>query len=162
MPRIIPRSLLLLLTILSLETCAPPGARTENGEQSARQGVIQSPIGCHLEANVRSGLCAERATLYFHDEEDGGDDPLVAGCHVSFTDPVCTMDGTNASGDRCMNSDNLKEWTRTDCHIGPDLKDYSCDSYCRSLGHASGECKQTPKDFCAPHGSAYCKCTGPA
>jgi hypothetical protein len=98
---------------------------------------------------------------YYRDDLDAGDDPLVAGCHMSYSNSECTEDAAFHAGDKCEADGNtLIEWTNTNCHSATDKKPYKCDKHCQSLGHVTGECKNTHESACGGKGSAFCKCTG--
>lgn len=150
---------LVSLSLIMVAACE--SATTEPVVQSAAvpQAQRQSAIDCHLSSNRDTALC-RKAPRYFRDEQDGGDDPLQAGCHVGYDDAACTANPRNVHGDMCLDRVNLLEMTDTNCHKGDDSKAYDCDAYCKQLGHDAGECRETSEQFCAPRGSAYCKCTG--
>lgn len=128
---------------------------------SASAEVRQSAVDCHAEPAASSALCRERQqgqTIHYIDTQDGGDDPETAGCHLSSPDPTCATNRQNYRGDFCTDSNTLEEYTDTTCHTAPDRKTYDCNAYCKKAGHDSGSCRTVSEKFCAPHGSAFCKC----
>ena len=150
--------LVLLVLLVSIVSCAAPRLEHADNEPD-----------CNVGDDAYKAECKQGNT-YVRDELElvaGGDKPIIAGCHVSYSDPQCTQNRTVYIGDQCLTVNKLvvlKEWTNASCHTPRpgriDKKSYDCDAYCKSLGHTVGICQTTVPKVCGPWSSAYCKCTG--
>jgi len=153
--------LILLLLLVATVSCSTPGPELETADNNR---------DCNSGGDAYQVECRQ-GNFYVRDEMDlvnSGDNPLVAGCHVSYSDPDCTKDRKVYIGDQCLTVNKklvLKEWTNTACHTPQpggriDRKTYDCDAYCKSIGQTVGTCETTVPNVCGPWPSAYCKCTG--
>ncbi len=136
----------------------------------------------------RRELCVPLVSLkasdepWFQDEVDGGDKPLVAGCHYEYSDPACSMNKSFLEGDKCLTKKILREWTGWDpagpfggpqaCHqhfqdsdplLGLDTRNYDCDAYCKKTNNnqnATGKCVVV-QNVCDNNTkpSAQCECS---
>jgi len=96
--------------------------------------------------------------IYFRDFADKDADVLAPGCHYSFSDAACTLNGSFVNGDVCLNETSIMEYTLTlPCHDGC-AERRECDEECGKLGLGSGKCIEVPH-FCGPNqNSARCVC----
>jgi hypothetical protein len=111
-------------------------------------------VGACLKAN---GNCAA-APIYFNDVGDGGLNPFVAGCHMQYSNHMCTVNGQFLDGDSCI-GDWLLEWWQATCHRGMgDVMEINCRKLCERMGRPGGTCKDVD-DVCPDNQrSARCIC----
>lgn len=81
--------------------------------------------------------------FHYKDTRDNGNDPWVAGCHLEYTDPACTMGGATGYGDQCLpNGLDLIEWHDQNCHPSQPLDSqiWYCDFECMTRYNKPGRC----------------------
>jgi hypothetical protein len=126
--------------------------------------------GGRLASTVEAEAEFEAAAYHYKDTRDGGDNPMMAGCHLEYDDMMCMNRTSNQLGDECDPNDprrlELLEWIDTVCHppVPLDRKGYNCDTECKRRFPGSIGCCAYQMINCGTNPmmpSAECKCVMP-
>jgi hypothetical protein len=90
---------------------------------------------------------ASAQSAYWQDTRDGGNDPMVSGCHLGYPNDQCKPGEENGEyGDKCetglMVPRVLTEWTDKQCHPTEpfDNQLHNCDQLCFQQENKKGKC----------------------
>jgi hypothetical protein len=152
-----------LLAVIALGSCQRTGP-AEDGNGRRPHAISVGAERCTSHPDCSSGLVCEMGfcvNAYFQDENDGGDNYEIPGCHYSYTDAACAANDPNRkffAGDVCEDRFVILEWLDRTCHEETDRTRYNCDEECKAMGKGGGFCVPVP-DACGPgNHSARCEC----